>query len=55
MNCSRCGRELSENERYVYQDKVYCENCLQDIGLSVKQCDPWATYVETSARKRRAA
>ena len=53
MNCSRCGRQLTENERYVYQDKVYCENCLQDIGLSVKQCDPWATYVETSARKRR--
>lgn len=53
MKCSRCGRELAESQRYVYQDKVYCEDCLQDIGLSTKQCDPWATYVETSARKRR--
>ncbi len=23
-----------------------------DIGLSIKECDPWATYVDTGARKR---
>jgi hypothetical protein len=23
-----------------------------DVGLSLKECDPWATYVDTSARKR---
>ncbi len=28
-----------------------CEDCLMDIGLSVKECDPWATYIDTSARK----
>ena len=53
MNCSRCDREITEKESYVYQDKVFCENCLMDIGLSTRECDPWATYVETSGRKRR--
>ena len=52
MNCSRCNRELSENERYLHQGKVFCEDCLMDIGLSIKECDPWATFVDTSARKR---
>ncbi len=52
MNCSRCNRELSENQRYVYQGKVFCEDCLMEIGLSIKECDPWATYTDTSARKR---
>jgi predicted HTH transcriptional regulator len=23
-----------------------------DIGLSVKECDPWATYVDTRTRRR---
>jgi hypothetical protein len=32
-----------------------CENCLMDVGLSVKECDPWATYVDTNARKRHGA
>jgi len=53
MNCSRCGRELTEKESYVYQGKIMCEDCLMDMGLSLRECDPWATYVDTSARKRR--
>ncbi len=52
MNCSRCNRELTENQSYVYQGKVFCEDCLMEIGLSIKECDPWATYVETAGRKR---
>ncbi len=52
MNCSRCNRELSENQSYVHQGKTFCEDCLMDIGLSIKECDPWATFVDTSARKR---
>ncbi len=52
MNCSRCNRKLSENQSYVYQGKVLCEDCLMDIGLSAKECDPWATYADTSSRKR---
>lgn len=53
MNCSRCGRELTEEQRYVYQDKVLCEDCLMDTGLSTRECDPWATYIDTSSRKRQ--
>ncbi len=52
MNCTKCHKELAENERYVYNGKVYCEDCLMTIGLTTKECDPWATYVETSDRKR---
>jgi late competence protein required for DNA uptake (superfamily II DNA/RNA helicase) len=52
MKCGRCGKELTENQSYVYQGKVMCEDCLMDVGLSLKECDPWATYVDTSARKR---
>ena len=52
MQCNRCNREISEKQSYVYQGKVYCEDCLMDIGLSVKECDPWATYVDTRARRR---
>ncbi len=52
INCSRCNRELSESQSYVHQGKVFCEDCLMDIGLSIKECDPWATFVDTSGRKR---
>ncbi len=52
MNCNRCNRELSEDERYVYDGKVFCEDCLMKVGLTTKECDPWATFIETSGRKR---
>lgn len=50
MKCNRCGRELSESESYIHQQKVFCEDCLMDIGLSSKDCDPWATYVDTRTK-----
>jgi recombinational DNA repair protein (RecF pathway) len=52
MNCSRCNRELTENQTYVHEGKILCEDCLMDIGLSTRECDPWATFVDISARKR---
>lgn len=52
MKCSRCERELAENQSYVYQGKVLCEDCLMDIGLSLKECDPWSTFVDTHTRER---
>ncbi|MDO8577847.1 MAG: hypothetical protein Q7R50_01560 [Dehalococcoidales bacterium] len=52
MKCSRCGRELTEDKAYNYQGKVMCEDCLMDVGLNPHNCDPWATYVDTAARKR---
>jgi len=52
VQCSRCKREIAEARSYVHQGKIYCEDCLMDIGLSIKECDPWASYIETSGRKR---
>ncbi len=52
MNCSRCGRELTEDKAYNYQGKVMCEDCLMDVGLSPHNCDPWAEYVDTADRIR---
>ena len=46
VECNRCHRELSEDQSYVYQGKVFCDNCLMDIGLLMKECDPWVTYVD---------
>jgi DNA-directed RNA polymerase specialized sigma subunit len=51
MKCSRCGRNVTEEQSHVYQGKVMCDDCLMDIGLSVKDCDPWATYVDTRQRQ----
>lgn len=53
MKCVKCEREIVEEQSYVYQGKVYCDDCLMDIGLSLKECDPWATYVDTRARERQ--
>jgi hypothetical protein len=55
MKCSRCSKEITEDQSYVYQGKVMCEDCVMDVGLSLKECDPWASYVDTSARKRHGA
>ena len=51
MKCSRCGREISEDESYVSQGKVFCDDCLIDIGLSGKGCDPWATYINIRTKE----
>jgi hypothetical protein len=52
INCSRCGRELTEDQAYNSQGKVMCDDCLMDVGLSPHNCDPWAEYVDTADRKR---
>src|SRR4030043_352042 len=52
IRCSRCQRDTAEDRSYVNKGRVYCEDCLMDIGLSIKECDPWATYTDTSARRR---
>lgn len=55
MNCSRCNKVISEDQSYVYNGKVMCEDCVMDVGLTLKECDPWATYVDTNARKRHGS
>lgn len=52
MQCSRCKKEITESQSYVHKGKVYCEDCLMDIGLNTRECDPWATYVDNRTRER---
>lgn len=52
MQCSRCHKEITESQAYVNKGKVYCEDCLMDIGLSGRECDPWATYVDHRTREQ---
>jgi hypothetical protein len=33
MACSSCGKEISENEAYLYAGKLMCENCVVKAGL----------------------
>lgn len=53
MKCSRCNREISESQAYAHKGKVYCEDCLMDIGLSASECDPWSSYVDTRTLERQ--
>ncbi len=52
LQCSRCHKDIPEDKSYVNRGKIYCEDCLMDIGLTVKECDPWASYVDTAGRMR---
>lgn len=52
MNCSRCGRQLTEDNAYNFQGRPICEDCMMDAGLSPHECDPWATYVDEADRLR---
>ena len=33
MLCKGCGKEISEDEIYTYEDKQMCEDCAIDAGL----------------------
>ncbi|MDP2917665.1 MAG: hypothetical protein Q8O16_07045 [Dehalococcoidia bacterium] len=47
MKCSKCGREITQEQAYNYEGKTMCEDCMMEIGLHPKECEPWATYVAT--------
>lgn len=47
MDCSRCGRQIAADSSYAYEGKVLCEDCLMEIGLHPKGCEPWASYIAT--------
>lgn len=31
--CSRCGKPLSENEIYLFENKIMCDACAMTSGL----------------------
>ena len=51
MRCSRCGREISEDEVFGYFGEALCDDCYMDARFQVKPCDPWATYAATRSRQ----
>jgi late competence protein required for DNA uptake (superfamily II DNA/RNA helicase) len=51
MKCHRCGRKISDDQRYKYQGHTFCEDCLMEIGLHSGQCQPWASYLATHTRE----
>ncbi len=55
MNCSRCGRQISEEQAYAHQGKVFCEDCLMEIGLHAGKCEPWATYLATKETGKKGS
>ena len=51
MKCSRCGREITEDQAYAHQGQVYCDDCLMEIGLHAGKCEPWATYLASKEKQ----
>ncbi len=47
MECTRCHKDFPEDQMYSYQGKAYCDDCLMEIGLHARECDPWETYSAT--------
>ena len=33
MRCKGCGKEIAENEIYIYEGKRMCEDCAINTGL----------------------
>lgn len=50
MKCSRCGREITEKETYAHEGKPMCEDCLMEVGLHTRQCEPWSVYLAAKER-----
>ncbi len=49
--CEKCDREFDEehivehpNSVRVYHNKVMCEDCLIDMGVSIDEATPYQTY-----------
>ncbi len=44
MRCVKCGKNLSDTEKYEHYGEILCEDCYLDIVSGPKVCDPWAVY-----------
>ena len=52
--CEKCDREFQDGKAieypgkvYVHKGKVVCEDCLVDMGVSLNEATPYATYIKT--------
>jgi hypothetical protein len=44
MKCSKCGVEVSSEEKFEHSGHTLCEDCYLDIVTIPKTCDPWAVH-----------
>ena len=49
MNCSKCGVEVSSEEKFEHSGQTLCEDCYLDIVTIPKTCDPWAVHSAKNA------
>jgi len=49
MNCSKCGVEVSSEEKFEHSGHTLCEDCYLDIVTIPKTCDPWAVHSAKNA------
>ena len=54
IKCEKCSTEFSDDKAmeypgkvYVHKDKVYCEDCLVDMGVMPNSADPYSVYMKT--------
>ena len=53
LKCDKCDREFDEHQIVehpgmvrVYHNKIICEDCLIDMGVSIDEATPYETYVD---------
>jgi hypothetical protein len=54
IKCEQCDREFEEEHSheypgkvYVHKNKVLCEDCLVDMGVSTDEAQPYKTFIDT--------
>ena len=51
MKCSRCHREIPDDESFTHLGETLCDDCYMDAMSPAKPCDPWAVYSATRTRE----
>ena len=51
MKCSRCHREIPDDESFIHLGETLCDDCYMDAMSPAKPCDPWAVYSATRTRE----
>jgi hypothetical protein len=51
MKCSRCQKDIAEEDRFTHLGETLCEDCYIDIRSPNRTCDPWAVYSATRTRE----
>ena len=52
IQCSRCSREITQEESYSRAQEILCEDCFIKAGQSLQACDPVAVRLATRIREK---